>query len=287
MFHVIICLVFSLSVIAGDHVPVPRELLSQSTEDSFACTKDDEPRDAGFLSGADDSIPSAPKTLLSKRYHPLEIDEPLIAKRPKALPDMEGPQLFVISPSQPRATTTYESLHYIQLPEREIDEYLELLDTLPSGASTDYSFVVYSEEMRRVGFDSLKKTPVKAFIPLFKMIVARVLEQLPVDKELFHLAIRVDPTMERVRRNCSRKQTSEWHDHDRDNYLFTLTRDERLTTDLRVKRGDDDAFEFNMKKNQIMLLPKFTKHKTPRPRKGRRIQLNIGVEPAGTWESRD
>lgn len=166
-----------------------------------------------------------------------------------------------------------EDVNYISIDEEDIEYYLQLLANLPGNKSFDVADTIQNKEEKTVFFEKVRRSPVASFLPLFELLINLVEENISFDERLFHCAIRVDPDMRNVRKNRNRIASSEWHSHDRDSYLFALTTNESLTTQIKI--GDH---QFNIHPNQLFLLPTGMIHKTPRPRSGKRIHLSIGVD---------
>lgn len=161
---------------------------------------------------------------------------------------------------------------YIPFEPEFIEEYLKQLDGLEGSKSSNFSGLIIDDEATKATFARLDGTEIAGFIPLFERLILEVRNKLLSEQKLFHFAVRIDPNMRNIRKDLQRAASSEWHVHEKDNYLFALTRQDTAATLIKI--GDD---EFHMKTNQLFLLRANTWHKTPRPQKGKRIHLTIGV----------
>jgi hypothetical protein len=165
-------------------------------------------------------------------------------------------------------------LRYLDLPPDLLSNALTTLNDLKETGSYTISLAIHNEELREAAYTNLLQKELKNFVPLLREIITIIREQEKlVNRDVLHLALRVDPNGSLIKRNRERKFTSDWHNHGADDrYLFVLSTEAKLST--MIKHNGQDLF---IDLNKIFFLPGAMIHKTPAPIAGKRIQISISV----------
>jgi hypothetical protein len=169
-----------------------------------------------------------------------------------------------------------DDLKYINLDSNLVEEYLNKLYQLDIGKSSYTLDGGVTTGIYEKTFDKIRNSKIKDFMPLFEEILKKISmaeKDSNTKRTAFHIAIRVDPNTNDMSGDKNRKLTSNFHEHgDKDRYLFVLTRDDNVTT--IIKLNEEEKF---IDKNRLFLLPGPMLHRTPPRTEGRRIQMSIGL----------
>ncbi len=168
---------------------------------------------------------------------------------------------------------------YLDVDQQLVEAAIMSLDETEAKECSSPSYFIHSDEAREQTFNTLSSDKhLKPFVPLLKNIIDVIVEVESVkSRSVTHLALRFDPDTSKMFKAPNRKFTHGWHAHGMDDrYVFTLTKDNELTTQIRY-----DGQKKNTDANRLFLLPGPMEHRTPKQKPGRRLQLSVGLAGIG------